>query len=106
MLFAFALGAAAYAICYFFPKGIGFFILKFIFCIVFSTGIFVLFTFRSEEFTYYKNLFGSLCKKVLSKLKRKTSEEKPVNENMVCESVEDENKTSAEENDVREKSGE
>lgn len=67
LLFAFALSAATYYIASFIPSGIGWFILRFVFVVVFAAGVFVLFTCKTEEFKYYKNLALSLIKKVLGR---------------------------------------
>lgn len=71
ILFAFALTALMYFITDFFPKGVGWFVLKLVFCVVFAAGAFILVSFRSPEFKYYKNLVIRICKAMIAKIKGK-----------------------------------
>lgn len=71
ILFAFALTALMYFITDFFPKGVGWFVLKLVFCVVFAAGAFILVSFRSPEFKYYKNLVIRICKAMIVKIKNR-----------------------------------
>ena len=71
ILFAFVLATVMYWICSYFPKGLGWFILKFIFCVLFAAGVFILVTCRTDEFKYYRNLAIAILKKLGGKLKTK-----------------------------------
>ena len=68
-LFAFAVGALGYYINTFIPSGIGWFILRFIFVVVFAAGAFILATCWTPEFKYYKALAGRIFKTMLAKIK-------------------------------------
>lgn len=68
-LFAFAVGALGYYINTFIPSGIGWFILRFIFVVVFAAGAFILATCWTPEFKYYKSLAGRIFKAMLAKIK-------------------------------------
>lgn len=68
-LFAFAVGALGYYINTFIPSGIGWFILRFIFVVVFAAGAFILATCWTPEFKYYKALAGRIFKAMLAKIK-------------------------------------
>ena len=67
--FAFAVGAAGYFIGTFIPSGIGWFVLRFIFAVVFAAGAFILATFWTPEFKYYKALSGRIFKAMIAKIK-------------------------------------
>lgn len=69
VIFAVAVGAASYIVCSYMPSGIGGFVLKALFSIIFSAGVFVLATFRTDEFRYYLSLVKRLCRKIF---RRKT----------------------------------
>lgn len=68
-VFAFAVGALGYYINTFIPSGIGWFILRFIFVVVFAAGAFILATCWTPEFKYYKALAGRIFKAMLAKIK-------------------------------------
>ena len=68
-LFAFAVGALGYYINTFIPSGIGWFILRFIFVVVFAAGAFILATCWTPEFKYYKSWAGRIFKAMLAKIK-------------------------------------
>ena len=68
-LFAFAVGALGYYINTFIPSGIGWFILRFIFVVVFAAGAFILATCWTPEFKYYKALAGRIFKAMFAKIK-------------------------------------
>ena len=75
-LFAFAMGAVAYFVGTFIPagtgwSGVGWFVLRFVFVVVFAAGVFILATCRTEEFKYYKNLAAAIIKKVIDRVKFK-----------------------------------
>lgn len=75
-LFAFAMGAVAYFVGTFIPggtgwSGIGWFVLRFVFVIMFAAGVFILATCRTEEFKYYKSLAMAIIKKVIDRVKFK-----------------------------------
>ena len=65
ILLALVLGALTYFVCTFIPDGIGWFILEFAFVVMFSSGVYVLLTFRTSEFKYYV----SLAKRLLTRRK-------------------------------------
>ena len=67
--FAFAVGAAGYFIGTFIPSGIGWFVLRFIFAVVFAAGAFILVTIKTPEFRYYKNLALRILKAFGNKIK-------------------------------------
>ena len=67
--FAFGLTALTYFICSYIPNGIGWFILRFLFVVVFAAGAFILATFRTPEFKYYKALSGRIFKAMIAKIK-------------------------------------
>lgn len=67
--FAFGLTALTYFICSYIPNGIGWFILRFLFVVVFAAGAFILATFRMPEFKYYKTLAGRIFKAMIAKIK-------------------------------------
>ena len=67
--FAFGLTALTYFICSYIPNGIGWFILRFLFVVVFAAGVFILATFRTPEFKYYKALSGRIFKAMIAKIK-------------------------------------
>lgn len=69
MLFAFGLAALTYYIASFIPSGIGWFILRFIFVVVFAAVAFILATCWTPEFKYYKSLAGRIFKAMLAKIK-------------------------------------
>ena len=69
VVFAFAVGALGYYINTFIPAGIGWFILRFFFVVIFAAGAFVLATFWTPEFKYYKTLAGRICKAMFAKIK-------------------------------------
>ena len=64
ILFSFAVTAVMYIISSFIPLGIGWFILKLLFCVIFITAIYVLITFRTSEFQYYTQLISNFIKKL------------------------------------------
>lgn len=66
-ILAFGLAALTYYICSFIPDGIGWFVLKFFFVVIFAAGMYVLLTCRTNEFRYYK----ILVKKIFLKLIRR-----------------------------------
>ena len=68
-LFAFALAALTYYIASFIPSGIGWFVLRFIFVVVFAAGVFLLVTCRTPEFKYYKELAIRILRAMFAKLK-------------------------------------
>lgn len=70
-VFAFAVGALGYYINTFIPSGIGWFILRFFFVVVFAAGAFILATCWTPEFKYYKNLAITIMKKLLNMIKAK-----------------------------------
>lgn len=61
--------AAGYVIGTFIPSGIGWFVLRFIFVVVFAAGAFILATCWTPEFKYYKSLAGRIFKAMLAKIK-------------------------------------
>lgn len=69
IVFAFGLAALTYYIASFIPSGIGWFILRFIFVVVFAAGAFILATCWTPEFKYYKSLAGRIFKAMLAKIK-------------------------------------
>lgn len=69
---SFAVAALMYLICSFIPVGLGWFILKLVFCICFATGIFILMTFKSSEFQYFRQLYSNI--KIKLKNRKKTEE--------------------------------
>lgn len=75
--FAFAVGAAGYFIGTFIPSGIGWFVLRFIFAVVFAAVPFILATCRTKEFKYYKNLAMTIMRKIVGKIKAKLRKKKP-----------------------------
>ena len=81
-LFAFAMGAVAYFVGTFIPagtgwSGVGWFVLRFVFVVVFAAGVFILATCRTEEFKYYKNLAMTIIKKIVGKIKVKLGKKQP-----------------------------
>lgn len=103
-LFAFAMGAVAYFVGTFIPagtgwSGVGWFVLRFVFVVVFAAGVFILATCRTEEFKYYKNLAMTITKKIVGKIKVKLGKKQPAevftaidaNEQSVEQNVGDEN---------------
>lgn len=64
ILFSFAVTAVMYIISSFIPLGIGWFILKLLFCVISITAIYVLITFRTSEFQYYTQLISNFIKKL------------------------------------------
>ena len=70
-VFAFAVGALGYYINTFIPSGIGWFILRFFFVVVFAAGAFILATCWTPEFKYYKNLAITIMKKLINMIKAK-----------------------------------
>ena len=68
-VFAFAVGALGYYINTFIPSGIGWFVLRFFFVVIFAAGAFILATFRMPEFKYYKTLAGRIFKAMIAKIK-------------------------------------
>lgn len=68
-VFAFAVGALGYYINTFIPSGIGWFILRFIFVVVFAAGAFIFATCWTPEFKYYKALADRIFKAMLAKIK-------------------------------------
>lgn len=99
LLFAFALAALTYFIASFIPSGVGWFVLRFVFVVVFAAGVFILATCRTEEFKYYKNLAMTIIKKIVGKIKVKLGKRQPAevftaidaNEQSVEQNVGDEN---------------
>ena len=77
LLFAFALAALTYFIASFIPSGVGWFVLRFVFVVVFAAGVFILATCRTEEFKYYKNLAMTIIKKIVGKIKVKLGKKQP-----------------------------
>ena len=76
VLFSGLVAALCYFICTFIPTsegglGIGWFVLRFVFVVVFAAGVFILATCRTEEFKYYKNLAAAIIKKVIDRVKFK-----------------------------------
>lgn len=103
-LFAFAMGAVAYFVGTFIPagtgwSGVGWFVLRFVFVVVFAAGVFILATCRTEEFKYYKNLAMTIIKEIVGKIKVKLGKKQPAevftaidaNEQSVEKNVGDEN---------------
>lgn len=103
-LFAFAMGAVAYFVGTFIPagtgwSGIGWFVLRFVFVVVFAAVVFILATCRTEEFKYYKNLAMTIIKKIVGKIKVKLGKKQPAevftaidaNEQSIKQNVGDEN---------------
>ena len=103
-LFAFAMGAVAYFVGTFIPagtgwSGVGWFVLRFVFVVVFAAGVFILATCRTEEFKYYKNLAVTIIKKIVGKIKVKLGKKEPAevfpaidaNEQSIEQNVGDEN---------------
>ena len=103
-LFAFAMGAVAYFVGTFIPagtgwSGVGWFVLRFVFVVVFAAGVFILATCRTEEFKYYKNLAVTIIKKIVGKIKVKLGKKQPAevfpaidaNEQSIEQNVGDEN---------------
>lgn len=78
IVFAFALTALTYLIGSFIPSGIGWFILRFFFVVIFAVGVFILATFWTPEFKYYKNLAARLLKGFGKKVKSAFSRKKNV----------------------------
>lgn len=76
--FAFAVGAAGYFIGTFIPSGIGWFVLRFIFAVVFAVGAFILVTIKTPEFKYFINLAARLLKGFGNKIKSAFSRKKNV----------------------------
>lgn len=76
--FAFAVGAAGYFIGTFIPSGIGWFVLRFIFAVVFAAGAFILVTIKTPEFKYFINLAAKLLKGFGNKIKSAFSRKKNV----------------------------
>lgn len=76
--FAFAVGAAGYFIGTFIPSGIGWFVLRFIFAVVFAAGAFILVTIKTPEFKYFINLVAKLLKGFGNKVKSAFSRKKNV----------------------------
>lgn len=76
--FAFAVGAAGYFIGTFIPSGIGWFVLRFIFAVVFAAGAFILVTIKTPEFKYFINLAARLLKGFGNKIKSAFSRKKNV----------------------------
>lgn len=76
--FAFAVGAAGYFIGTFIPSGIGWFVLRFIFAVVFAAGAFILVTIKTPEFKYFINLAAKLLKSFGKKVKSAFSRKKNV----------------------------
>lgn len=76
--FAFAVGAAGYFIGTFIPSGIGWFVLRFIFAVVFAAGAFILVTIKTPEFKYFINLAAKLLKGFGKKVKSAFSRKKNV----------------------------
>ena len=76
--FAFAVGAAGYFIGTFIPSGIGWFVLRFIFAVVFAAGAFILVTIKTPEFKYFINLAARLLKGFCNKIKSAFSRKKNV----------------------------
>ena len=64
------LAALTYFICTFIPLGIGWFILKAIFVIVFSICLLVVMTFHTPEFKYYLSLSHRLLQKIFRRGKK------------------------------------
>ena len=103
-LFAFAMGAVAYFVGTFIPagtgwSGVGWFVVRIVFVVVFAAGVFILATCRTEEFKYYKNLAMTIIKKIVGKIKVKLGKKQPAevftaidaNEQSVEQNVGDEN---------------
>lgn len=103
-LFTFAMGAVAYFVGTFIPagtgwSGVGWFVLRFVFVVVFAAGVFILATCRTEEFKYYKNLAMTIIKEIVGKIKVKLEKKQPAevftaidaNEQSVEKNVGDEN---------------
>lgn len=76
--FAFAVGAAGYFIGTFIPSGIGWFVLRFIFAVVFAAGAFILVTIKTPEFKYFIDLAARLLKGFGKKVKSAFSRKKNV----------------------------
>ena len=68
-VFAFGLAALTYYIASFIPSGIGWFILRFFFVVIFAAGAFILATCWTPEFKYYKSLAGRIFKAMFAKIK-------------------------------------
>lgn len=67
--------AFTYWICSFIPLGIGWFVLKMLFCVVFSTGSFFLVTCRTQAFKYYVSIAKRMILNIVSRLKKRRAAE-------------------------------
>lgn len=74
-IFACISATVCYLICYFIPDGLGWFILEFIFVVIFAAGVYLVLTFKTEEFKYYINLVKSIMSKIWNKLKNRRKNE-------------------------------
>lgn len=83
MLFSAAVTALCYFVCTFIPasagwSGVGWFVLRFVFVVVFAAGAFIFATCRTGEFKYYKalavSIVGKMIRKVKSKIGKKLSD--------------------------------
>lgn len=99
--FAFAVGAAGYFIGTFIPSGIGWFVLRFIFAVVFAAGAFILVTIKTPEFKYFINLAAKLLKGFGKKVKSAFSRKKsvPVSDANIVEGSDKDNKIINESNE-------
>lgn len=77
MIFACGVGALTYYIGTFIPVGVGWFVLKLIFCMVISSGCFFLVSFRTPEFKYYVTLTKNYFKRIVAKIKNRTKKPCP-----------------------------
>lgn len=104
LIFAAMVTAVAYSVGTFIPggtgwSGVGWFVLRFVFVVVFAAGVFILATCRTEEFKYYKGLAMAIIKKIVGKIKVKLGKKQPAevftaidaNEQSVEQNVGDEN---------------
>lgn len=71
LILAFGCAAVTYSVNGLMPSGVGWFIVKAMFSIVFTILTFVAVTCRTEEFEYYKGLCVDVAKNIMKKIKRK-----------------------------------
>ena len=91
IVFAGALGALMYWICSYIPIGVGWFVLKLLFCVVFSASSFFLVTCRTQEFRYYVSIAKRIVLNVVNRLKKRritTSVASAENDTVIKKSVE------------------
>ena len=71
MLLGAAIGFTSYYVNSLMPDGIGWFMLKALFSIVFTTSAYIVVTCRTEEFKYYKVLVSRLVLKVIERFRKR-----------------------------------